>query len=77
MKWIKKGWIIFTGGIASGLGFIGLGACCIPAVGGIASVLGVSVLFFHQISQWLIGIGLALLFLGILIFLQKNKSCCK
>ncbi len=77
MNWIKKRWMMFTGGITGGLGFLGLGVCCIPAVGGLTSVLGVSVLFFHQLSQWLIGIGLVLLCLGILIVLKKNKRCCK
>lgn len=77
MKSIKKGWLIVTGGFASGLGFLGLGACCVPAVGAAASLMGVSVLFFHQVSQWLIGLGLILLLFGLIIMLRRKRGCCK
>jgi hypothetical protein len=77
MKLIKKGWLLATGVITSGLGFLGLGLCCLPVVGGITSLLGISVLFFHQVSQWLLGFGLLLLLFGLIILLRRQKGCCK
>ena len=77
MKWLSKTGIVVSGGITALLGFLGLGACCLPIMGSLAALLGVSVLFFHQVSQWFIGLGLFLIFIGIIAFLRLKKDCCK
>jgi len=70
-------WLLVSGGIVTGLGLLGLGACCLPIAGGIASVLGLSALYFHQASQWLIVLGIVLIIIGLILLLKKKKKCCK
>ena len=73
MKWVSKTKIIASGSITALLGFLGLGACCLPIASAVASFLGVSVLFFHYVSQWVIGLGLLLFFILIIIFQIRHQ----
>ena len=71
---MKKG-LLGSGFIASILGALGLAACCIPFVtAGLAGV-GISILFFHRISQYFLYAGIALILIaGLTYFWRKNDK---
>ena len=67
--------IIALGVFSTFLGVLGYVACCLPLLGGIFSVLGVSLLFAHQISVIFVVLGIAFLIIGIFLIFKSRQSC--